>query len=434
MLVGVILFGCWAALLGTYRPRLDPLPPLPAPNGYDDYVAAAELVMAHGGAREAGPGNRERDPATALQVDAAAVSKHAAALAGARRAAGKDCRARLATDLIEKYPELGGVQDLARLLAAEAHVRAARGDYAGALSDGIDSIRMGADIRQGGGLVHAMTGRYCEATGVRAVVDLVVRVPARDAARQAARLQQALLRRPTCADNLRAERNRLLTALLRVDHMPGGLAQAAGPSEDDQAEPGRKQSGAQADDGSGRIGWLLMRDRTLRDIDDCMGRQIAEAEKPPGQRKSVAMPRWGMAALLMPDGWWLATSDDEAAAHSRLLLAMLAIRAYRGEHGALPKTLADVGLDARLTSDPYSGKPLVYKPGGGYLLYSVGPDSRDDGGVPANEGARPVVGDLGVAPFRYRSDMGAVQSPPSYRRVPHMLPPKLPPGAPPLFP
>jgi hypothetical protein len=31
--------------------------------------------------------------------------------------------------------------------------------------------------------------------------------------------------------------------------------------------------------------------------------------------------------------------------------------------------------------DPFSGRPLIYRPDGeGYQLYSIGPDGKDDGG------------------------------------------------------
>ncbi len=41
---------------------------------------------------------------------------------------------------------------------------------------------------------------------------------------------------------------------------------------------------------------------------------------------------------------------------------------------------------AREILDPFSGKPFLYKKlPGSFVLYSVGPDGRDDGGVRPND-------------------------------------------------
>jgi hypothetical protein len=63
----------------------------------------------------------------------------------------------------------------------------------------------------------------------------------------------------------------------------------------------------------------------------------------------------------------------------------------------------------------------------------VGEDGKDDGGVPANEAIRPQTGDIGISFFAYFQG-GTSQRKRGYRLVPHMLPPVLPKGAPPLNP
>src|SRR5262249_58284858 len=56
---------------------------------------------------------------------------------------------------------------------------------------------------------------------------------------------------------------------------------------------------------------------------------------------------------------------------------------YGAEQGRYPKeleALAPAHL-ARVPQDLFSGKPLIYRPGEtGYLLYSVGPNGKDEGG------------------------------------------------------
>jgi hypothetical protein len=66
----------------------------------------------------------------------------------------------------------------------------------------------------------------------------------------------------------------------------------------------------------------------------------------------------------------------------------------------LPATLDEIS-QAMLPdrpSDPFTGKPFVYKPdpdGKGFLLYSVGPDGKDDGGSIA-AAKYPPPPDLGI--------------------------------------
>ena len=129
---------------------------------------------------------------------------------------------------------------------------------------------------------------------------------------------------------------------------------------------------------------------------------------------------------------------DETDARNRLILIALKIRGYRLRHGSLPASLDPLGIDSSLLIDPYTGGRFLYKPqGADYLLYSVGPDLKDDGGVPADESPNTSPntngvprGDYGVRAFWTK--MQNASSITHYRRVPHMKPPKLKPGSPPL--
>ncbi|MBX3385057.1 MAG: hypothetical protein KF768_00640 [Phycisphaeraceae bacterium] len=91
----------------------------------------------------------------------------------------------------------------------------------------------------------------------------------------------------------------------------------------------------------------------------------------------------------------LVMSHDGRTAEHRGLQIMLALESHRLEHGRYPDELTQLA-PAFLTEvpiDPYSGKPFRYRlldpqadpHGRGYLLWSVGFDGTDDGGIaPAN--------------------------------------------------
>jgi hypothetical protein len=78
------------------------------------------------------------------------------------------------------------------------------------------------------------------------------------------------------------------------------------------------------------------------------------------------------------------TRSDAVVDLTRVAAALAACRAAAGTATAYPARLDDLVpryLD-RLPTDPFSGGPFVYeRRGAGYLLYSIGPNGRDDGGT-----------------------------------------------------
>ena len=78
--------------------------------------------------------------------------------------------------------------------------------------------------------------------------------------------------------------------------------------------------------------------------------------------------------------------DADNRTQNSLLLVHLARRAYRVEHHEYPATLKTLVPDYLpcVPADPFAlADPLRYKRvGGKYVLYSIGPDGRDDGGRP----------------------------------------------------
>lgn len=69
------------------------------------------------------------------------------------------------------------------------------------------------------------------------------------------------------------------------------------------------------------------------------------------------------------------------ATELHLTRAGLALLQYRQAHGTFPETLEALGVEG--LTDPYTGKALLYRPGGeSFVVYSVGRDRQDNGGTP----------------------------------------------------
>jgi hypothetical protein len=76
-------------------------------------------------------------------------------------------------------------------------------------------------------------------------------------------------------------------------------------------------------------------------------------------------------------------AEDRGNMRFDLTKLAFALAEYRARHGSYPAKLADLVPEcvAAVPKDIFSGGALHYKPqAGGYLLYSVGPNGKDDGG------------------------------------------------------
>ena len=74
---------------------------------------------------------------------------------------------------------------------------------------------------------------------------------------------------------------------------------------------------------------------------------------------------------------------DVAVAQIRIAQVALALKAYKNKMGQYPASLAELRkvIPWELPEDPFSGQNFVYKSeGDGFLVYSVGPNLKDDDG------------------------------------------------------
>ena len=86
---------------------------------------------------------------------------------------------------------------------------------------------------------------------------------------------------------------------------------------------------------------------------------------------------------------FLREMDARSLMRWRLLESRLALELYHRRHGAWPESLGDLVPEylSELPIDPFSNRPLVYhRQGEEFIMYSVGKDGRDSGGVFPPEG------------------------------------------------
>jgi hypothetical protein len=112
--------------------------------------------------------------------------------------------------------------------------------------------------------------------------------------------------------------------------------------------------------------------------------------------------------ILLPSVRGALGRERRANMYHRIEMTTLALACYKAQHGHWPEGLDELvpSLLKEVPQDAFTGQPLVYRTNGeGYLLYSVGINQRDDGGVSDQQGV--VRGDKDDIAARVNYDLPA---------------------------
>ncbi len=356
--VGLVLLGARGASV------IPPHAPMPSPNGFDLYAAAAKALTKPNppvdeinDSRRATPQEAAQNYTPARRAAWVAANTRSWGLMKQARAAGSqhpDIRA----NVMARLP-LGPMRDLARAKTIEAKHFKDLKRWDKALESGLDLFQMGRDIEHGAPLIGSLVGMAVESIGATSLENVPSHLSAPEAIAGVRRLQGIIAGAATPADVLREEKWTTLT-LVRQNfgaNSSGVTKAISGPF----AAP----------------------------IGSMMDAYIVQSEKPYGLQVTPPVPSGFFntyAAILhsSPKGYGLSVARREAL--ESLLLVRLALRAHRVERGSYPATLSSLAPQylAKVPRDPFgSGEALRFrKSGDSYVVWSIGPDGKDDGGKP----------------------------------------------------
>ena len=115
-------------------------------------------------------------------------------------------------------------------------------------------------------------------------------------------------------------------------------------------------------------------------------RQADDIGREVGAKLSRSSPYTFMAAIALPNYIKASTTLARNQTLANEALVACALERYRLAHGQYPETLAALvpQFADKLPHDIINGQPLKYHrtEDGGFILYSVGWNEADDGGVP----------------------------------------------------
>jgi hypothetical protein len=369
-LIGVlIVIGVWVATWLFVRWRLAdpainiPTPTMPSPNAFDYYVAAGKLLVDVDKVQDAVDEGEQWEYLPAAKE--ALLAANAAAVEKWREGLQYEYGEPPIRSYEQTMPYFADFRDLARVLRLKAQVQGEKGDWAGAMTTQLDVMAFCADITHGSMLIGTLVSTACQA-------------PLRSDMRQA-------------MEHLNAEQAR--AAARRLAAISGAQApMAAVMTEDKWATLACLVEFMDKPSRGDLVRYLVWSKQRI--VDDCtfyLNQVIAMVGKP--YARPGPLPEYPEAELrgemLMGPDVIRSTQCGYEVNRSRngLLVAELALRAWRLEHGEHPRSLHQLVPDYldEVPQDPFAiNAGLRYERTGPdeYLLYSIGPDCKDDGGKP----------------------------------------------------
>lgn len=300
------------------------------------------------------------------------------------------------------------LREIDRYIAFVRETHIAVGRWNDGMSSALDSLRLKADYMQDSGLTGMLIGTTTTSALLKDTWACVEHLTAPQAQTAATRLQTMMAYEPSLAQTLTMQKGFDQRDVLKRLTQPNWQSVYI---KDYKLE--KATTPEQLTDGKVAILYPYTRE---------MNQRIAEAEKPYVARRKFSVPENPVIAHYFPtvDAPWFRISPYQAhdrhlaideyigfalAKHQtqeRLLLLACALRAYNQEHTAYPadlQALAPTYL-SKIPDDPFapSGTFHYKRDGAGYLLYSLGPDGKDnDGRSIDGEVASDSTGDIVAA-------------------------------------
>jgi hypothetical protein len=372
--LGVVGYWNYATSVPPFTPQL---PPLPKPNGYERAATAA--ARASRAKRPPYPPRWPNGTQAELRAQLAPVRP---ILDEIRSTFRLDWRAPPERGLQAgaAFPDYASFRGRARDFTAETVVARRGGDYDAAMQRSLDGMELAAKLPWGGPLTARLVGLACHAMGFSQVERVVPHLPATAISEALTRVRRVRNAWPPLSETW--ENERIMTLSLQRDAF---LDLPRHPLRE-QFDTLRSLQEKPTFRGTVQLA-LTPRRVVLANLDNYYRQRIDESKKPFRQRAPVPAPGDPWSGM-----WYLADEPEHtwkyefAQTELAILEVALAVRLYRLERGRYPVDLRAV--ERRwLPTVPLDqwDQPVAYRlkderP----VVYSLGPDGKDNGGLAAN--------------------------------------------------
>ncbi|MEA3401030.1 MAG: hypothetical protein U9R79_07275 [Armatimonadota bacterium] len=278
------------------------------------------------------------------------------------------------------WEHLKHMRRLTRLVLAAARLETVRGNAEAALAHVREAVRIADHLFQSSESLIC----YLSAVAVTSMSGNALEEVLCDAdvsAERSAALREALRELEPVDTYVRSLRFEELLGLRQLEAM--GRAGGRG---------GRGNSVMRLFVGTNRARYVEM----MNDLIENADRPYRETADEPASPESVHNPFVALAEILGPVFARANKKRDHAVADIELSAMALDLKAHKHAHGVYPEGLEALprGGDSDYAVDPFSGERLRYRrDGDGFVLWSLGPDLDDDGGVSRHQVSRAQRGD-----------------------------------------
>jgi hypothetical protein len=372
VVISVALAAAPVIVMGRYHPPAPKIPlpsyPVPNPNPIEEFARLGERLSARAEALRSAAVARPL-PATAAGL----VDQYAAVRTESVRLLSHEM---LRPPLDAGHDSVAGLRAVGDLLTLDARLALRRGKRDAALESGCALLRAAQVMARNSDAASGIVGQQAATRAVPCLLQCL-----------AEGLTDAQLER------LRAEADRAWAGRVPWSESLAGEwysmdRQLAQWAKGDLLDPADGKRRARAP--KWLVRWLsgLIVGRARPETSAAMAALVADARRPWWQRThSFPQPNTSLARMLLKVWTQNAAEASRRDAIRDACLQGLrtatAIERYRRKTGALPGGLGDLvpAYLEQVPADPCDGQALRYTiTGGGYRLYSVGPDRRDEGG------------------------------------------------------
>ncbi len=301
-------------------------------------------------------------------------------------------------------------RQLARLLSLSAQVKAAQGDWKEAVNADLDAVQLGETLPRGGPLIGMLVGAACQSIGRKQVWQAMPHLSAAEAQAAARRLEAVRAAHVSFANTMQEEKWGTQTSLREVMAKPDWSRALfntfEGTDYDALGEVETVPPSWWAQQAGSAYFQLLGKRHILANNAQWMDKVIAQARQPyPLHPTPPPLPNDLVSQILLPAYLKIRIREVSANTQNALLVTTLALQAYHQDHKAYPLSLTALvpGYLKSVPTDPFalSGLLRYKRVGAKYVLYSVGPDGKDDGGKAIFDSTKPPPSQSSTSDQRY---------------------------------
>ncbi len=372
-LLAVIVMIRWAT--ATKSPDLDiPAKVSPSPNAFDTYQIAISQLANNKQALAA----ISTSTPNSLAQNQSILAPNKLALSTIRSGLNQPYYEMSVRSPTTQFPYYSRYREIARLLRVEAKAKAQVGDWNGSVNASLDCLQFATQIPNGGPLIGELVGIASEYIGRYPAWEAVNHLSSAECKAAIKRLESIIKGRETFADCLLEEQYMARASLKYFFSGSPMLSQLAGTP-----------NGAQ------NIVWQLSfliysKEQIARNNQNYYEALISNSKVRYGLHPAAPpIPSDPVSKILSPVYAPAQFKDVECKTQDNILMVLLAIHAFKLEHGKLPESLNELSpvYLKQLPEDEFatSGTFKYRVEDGKFTLYSVGPDGQDDGGKPIDD-------------------------------------------------